>query len=399
MISIRRFLTRELMVLVGVTILVLVAGSGYGLVKGIDSQGDLRAKELFDSVSRELTDHIADAEQVGLSMKGWWSQGLLDLSRPEEVERLAVPVLQQHPEVSSAFIVDTSGRSVMLSRVLGEPGDTLPGWGTLVLEVRNGELVQWSNFPIPESGATRQQPKPAFLDPRTRPWFRMGMASTAPRWTDPYKFFRSERPGLSFIVPLIRKDGEHAGVLCIDLLLDRVSERLWKMGLTPGSQSILLDRQSRVLSFPRHAGFDTAEARQSAFLKALSPTFLGKFHALATKWPDPDAASPEPVHFIYHGRREVGMMRRLSGEPGKDLTLAFITPWAELLTPVVGRLAFMGLLTVLGLGLVFWRVLLLSRRLGDPLSRLAGAARALSTGGIPDPPPATSWNSTPWAKR
>ncbi|RAP29333.1 hypothetical protein DID78_03870 [Candidatus Marinamargulisbacteria bacterium SCGC AG-343-D04] len=70
-------------------------------------------------------------------------------------------------------------------------------------------------------------------DPRGRPWYKGAKKSKGIFWTPPYIFFTSQKKGITVSVPIFRKDNTVAGVIGVDLLLDKLEEFLKTIDISP----------------------------------------------------------------------------------------------------------------------------------------------------------------------
>ena len=91
------------------------------------------------------------------------------------------------------------------------------------------------------------------FDPRTRPWFK-AVGDTDHRWTAPYVFFSSQRPGITVSVPVLNNSSEPIGVLGLDIEISNLSHFLSKNELSRNSTALIATRDKDMVA---HTDFDT----------------------------------------------------------------------------------------------------------------------------------------------
>ena len=383
MLSIRRLLLRDLLTLVGATVGLLCLGFAWGTLLLLERNGDQRARELVASLGEDLRNGFSQSELLGLSARDWWSSGLIDLDRPEQVEALLLPQVGKNRLVAGIFLHTPQGKGLLLTRDQARDSKQRGPWVTYLFDRRDGRLLQRR---YREAGVTLldSQWEPAFLDPAARPWYQQGLKAYRPQWVDPYPFFGGDSQGLTFMVPFRSGDGTLKGVLSVDAFLEDLTGRMWDTRLGPG-KLLLSDGEGRALVLPRVQELSTVSARSQAFLRRIGPDFLGSFHVLSEAW---KARSPSDatVTFRHEGVRYLGFVDKAGFLEDTAWTLNYLIPTAELHAPARKPLLILAALGIACFGIATYRVLRLSRRVGTPLRALADAAGVLRAGGVPEPP-------------
>jgi hypothetical protein len=117
------------------------------------------------------------------------------------------------------------------------------------------------------------------FDPRTRPWYVKAASTQDQVQTDPYAFFTTHEPGITFA----RKTRAGRGVVGADITLTNLSELLRQQQVAPSTQLFLLSGTGLVVarnaagSVARNDGFRRPGSRRcprSAACFALAPRFL-----------------------------------------------------------------------------------------------------------------------------
>ena len=83
------------------------------------------------------------------------------------------------------------------------------------------------------------------FDPRTRPWYRAGMASKRTVLTDPYVFFTTGEVG----VTLARRTAEGSAVIGLDATVATLTAEIEALLLTPSTELAVVDRHGTVIAY------------------------------------------------------------------------------------------------------------------------------------------------------
>ena len=194
-----------------------------------------RLERFFDPVTASLK-----------LLHSWVESGLIDPDDTEAVNRLLVPVMWPHPQISALLLADERGHHHMLMRTGGRWHTRLTRrdvWGIRQrrLEWDDGDLtpvLSWHEVDY---------------DPRTRPWYR-GAADGSPapgfvHWTDPYTFFTLKEPGITASVAVRKPDGRD-GVVAVDVLLSDISAYTTTLQPTTQGSVVVLTDGGRVIGLP-----------------------------------------------------------------------------------------------------------------------------------------------------
>ena len=89
----------------------------------------------------------------------------------------------------------------------------------------------------------------AAYDPRQRPWYTQGLASSTQIKTPPYLFFSSGKVGTT----LANRAADGRSVVGADILLHTLGQTLASQKATPGSQMVLVNSQGYALAHEEHS--------------------------------------------------------------------------------------------------------------------------------------------------
>jgi HD-GYP domain-containing protein (c-di-GMP phosphodiesterase class II) len=84
------------------------------------------------------------------------------------------------------------------------------------------------------------------FDPRTRPWYQVGIQSGAAELSPPYVFFTTQQVGIT----LSQRSRSGRSVIGIDVVLDDLASSLGDLRVTPRTQLALVNAQHEVLAYP-----------------------------------------------------------------------------------------------------------------------------------------------------
>jgi len=80
--------------------------------------------------------------------------------------------------------------------------------------------------------------------------------------------------GLSYVLPVRDAKGQVTSVICVNLLLERLSQRVWGARPTPGSQALVCDREFKALLIPTVEQADGGTPQKDDFSNPLELTAI-----------------------------------------------------------------------------------------------------------------------------
>ncbi len=374
MLPIRRLLLRDLLVLI-LGLLALGLGiSWWTQQQALSRQAAARARTALAHLGQGLHQHLEGTRILGALLETWWQQGVLDPTEPERAARLLLPLLAHQDSVTSLNLCRADGRSLLFLRLAG-------AWSMRELQDPGAHAhIRWFRLDA-AGGVLGQEPwSPMDYDPRTRPWYQVARQHRAPLWTEPYTFYTTRDPGITYTLPVQGADGGQ-GVVALDFLLDDLTTLVWQAQPTPGSRCLVVDARNRALILPKETHFETAQGRREAFLRPLGKTFLGPQARVALS----SRTLGTPQRQWLGGAAIMGLAAPFEGPPGIHWRLLLTIPEDDLLGSAWLRLGTALALAVISLGLAVWRIRVIARRVVGPITTLSTAAVALGQGQSPEP--------------
>ena len=368
---IRKLLLHELMALLGLMVVVSVALVWFGMQGTMDGQIEARTQESLLRLERDLRGNLMEAERTGRITARWLEEGRIPLDQPLAVESLLDPFFKESSSVTSLILMGIDGTGIAL----------YPGTKGFTTYGLHGDAESMERRLYRKAGVPLDPPQVDAVPVgfRDRPWFIAAQKTLIPQWVDPYPFLTAPSHGISFIVPVQDDRAQLRAVVCVDVLLDTLSRRVWETRPTPNAQALVCDEHLKVLVAPKDSG------AAGTFLKALGPDNFPLFQQLLAEW----KATGHGSHLIrlrHEGRNFVGRVMPMGGSRGVSWMVCLAVPEQD----IQGNLRGLTL-TLAGVGLGFlvlvaWRLRRLSRRIADPLALLARDAEALGEGATPIPP-------------
>lgn len=383
-VSIRRSLSTNLLAVILLLSGAIMAATFFGSKRTVFALTEAIISRTIDVTEGRLQQFFQPVVNELQLMSEWGTEGLLDVDQPRALNRLLVPVLRGHPQVSSVVIADARGHEYML---LHTPSQ----W--LNRQTRRdtwGSRTRWLAW-------TDAQPephvywKPLDYDPRQRPWYlgalqqRQRLGTAAPvsgavqlvHWTRPYTFYTVQQPGMTASISYVSADGKDH-VIGFDVLLEDLSKFTSGLNVSEHGKVVVLTDDGRVIGLPSDPRYASNANRRAALLKL--PRDLGI--TLATDAADAFAArggdTPGPLRFVSNGQPWWGEARPFHLGEDRQLWTVVLVPEADLL----GRLAqirlWIVLITLAVLVIAISRAVTLARRYSRPLEILVQQSDRIS---------------------
>jgi signal transduction histidine kinase len=374
MMSIRRLLLRDLLILaVGVTGLILGA-AWWEQRQTLRQQADLRAAESLHRLDQTLRANLQQVQELGTIIQAWWTTDALDPADAERAASLVAPLLSGQRGVTSLNLARSDGRSLLFLSLGG-------AWSLRELRPAGGSAeVRWMRLDRSGHILSREPWTPMTYDPRTRPWYQAGAAAGSGTWTPAYAFYTTHDPGITYALPIRGPGPDIRGVAALDFLLDDLTQSVWEAQPTANSRCLVVDDLDRPLILPKDPAFASPEARRLAFLGSLDGPPLALSRGLLQALPQGGGS-----FFSFEGSPTVGRVLAFEGLPGIRWRLALAIPEDDLMGPARRRALSLAALALLSLGLAVWRIRGLALKVATPMAQLGDLAEALGQGALPPP--------------
>lgn len=370
--TITRHLFTEILAIAGVVLGAVLLLAWWSLGRALDAQAWAQSRASMTHLAREMDRELQAVHGMGQILKSWWLDQGVTPEDPERLEGHVLPLLARQTFVSSINFCTPEGTSVLLLRTEG-------AWHLRELRQDGPEpRLRWRRRG-PDGKVREQEPwAPTLYDPRKRDWYALVQGRMEDAWSpEAYRFMTTRDPGLTLSIP-VRREGRLLGVIALDVMLDDLTEKAWRVQPTAGTRVLVTDAAGRALILPKVAPYEHREARFQAFLQPIGPTRAAEFAPLAQNL-DALPASGRRSRLQAANGGFYGAVSPYFGPSGLRWNLFVAIPEREIFgashTKALGVLAF----ALAGFGLLAWRAWVVSRRFGAPLDSLAQAS-------VPDPP-------------
>ncbi len=246
---------------------------------------DLSHLAVDASVTRtdaELERFFGPVEASLLMARDWGRRDGFDLDDFDALNRRFVPLIDNHPQITSMMIANSDGEEWMLLR----QGDE---WvNRLSRPAQLGDQTRWLRSDAQLDMLSDEQ-RTLDYDPRVRPWFEAAAhgAGRRPEWTSPYTFFTTKDPGITASIrwqaPI--EDGR-TWVIAFDLMLIDVSGFTTGLQVSPGGKVVVLTEDERVMGLPPDPRYGSREAFKPYVLKPVAALGVPELERGIAAWRD-----------------------------------------------------------------------------------------------------------------
>ncbi|WP_298852906.1 ATP-binding protein [uncultured Ruegeria sp.] len=212
-------------------------------------QSRISLNEVSVNVIGQVKNFLNPARQVLDATRRLAENDVLDINDIAALESHFFQQLQVAPQLAGIYLADDTGRFVYVMRT-EEPGryrtKVIPPFAPEITE--HPADFQWRNdrFTLLDTAETQTDTYEA----RTRPWFRLVDAAKAPIWTQPYIFYTTRQPGITYGVPVLDDAGEIRAILGVDIQIDALSGFLLDIWSEQRGAALVLNEDGSVLAHP-----------------------------------------------------------------------------------------------------------------------------------------------------
>ena len=342
------------------------------------------ADQLFKQLIGKVTERINRMYDPVISMVKL-TVSLHETSQPIRADRthplfhFMTTALDHHPSLYALYLGFENGDFFEVARIndkpemkktLSAPEDTYYGIMTVIQDSSGVRSQVWTFLDRNRNKLAESRSKDVDYDPRTRPWYRLGMENDSVMRTKPYVFAKLGQPGVTFAH---RFEGTHNGVFGVDISLATLSKFLAEQQFTPSSTILFFDSDGMVTGFPDMArmikqvpnpdtGINNPTLVTIEDLDQPNLTALFQFfkHGKRT----------DIITFSVDGQSHIGAITRIPITQGAEDLLGIIAPLDEFLGPIhhMSRNNVLSsiLIMLLMMPVIWW----VSRRISQPLGDL-----------------------------
>jgi len=383
-VSIRRSLLTNILLVIVLLSGAIIATTFLNARQLVKTLSESLISKTLDQVEVRLTHFFQPVTHELLLANAWGRNELLDLDDLKTLNHMFIPLIKQHPQISSLLLADDSGHEYMLLRVNGK-------WFN-----RQTHLALWGNRTLWwEWDAALTKPnvtwKSIDYDPRQRPWYlgaqqkyqtRSASLETSDEqqmihWTAPYTFFTTKELGMTASIMFQSEQGQRF-VVGFDILLQDISDFTSELKVSENGTAVVLTEDRRIIGLPYMEAFTTPDLRKNALLK--QPHELGISLAKNAVEAFDSRTSPvgEPLRFISENDAWWGQAHRYSLSSEETLMIVVLLPESDLLGNIYQRHVWVTLFVFAVLILAIMRAYKLASNYSRPIQALVQQSDRIS---------------------
>ena len=210
------------------------------------------------------------------------------------------------------------------------------------------------------------------IDPRKRPWYMQTEINKCVSWTDVYMFKSTKVPGITVTSPVIR-DGNFVGAVAVDFAINEFKNLLTKnIKPTEHSEVRLINDKNEIIASTSENDEVNVESDNDIILPKISET-TDEALSKAVK----ELLGRNKICTSYklkNGSEYIATIQKLDKTPFSLVMTAPQSDFIEDLITIQQRMFFISALTFL---CAFHIIILLSRRISDPIAQLCKTAHAI----------------------
>ncbi|MQY43781.1 PAS domain S-box protein [Epibacterium sp. SM1969] len=248
-VSLKAVLALSLGGLQFVAVLTVVLSTYFTSERAILRQLGSTMHEVNFSIISQVTSFLDPARNTLNTTRRLAESDLLDISDDAALEKHFFQQIQVAPQLAGLYFADASGRFVYVMRT-DEPqryrSKFVPPFDQGAAHHPASFIWRNDRFVIED----RARDLSDQYEARTRPWYVNVTASREPVWTNPYIFFTTRRPGITYAVPILAADGEIRGILGMDIEIDAISDFMRNLWSDQQGATLILNETGEVIAHP-----------------------------------------------------------------------------------------------------------------------------------------------------
>lgn len=379
--TIRRSLIGRMALLLAVTGGAIFVATWISAQKTVEDFSGLLIEPMTQRISAELDQFFGDVHHEVLLGLGWAEREALDATDDEALNAIFVPILEQHPQISSMMVANSDGVEYLLFRDALNPTVwhnrvvRADEWGTQVFNRR------WDTA----TGEVEEGFDELDYDPRHRIWYQEALETTEEMtviWTEPLIFSMTRDPGITAAGHLDRPGGVEGRepstvVVAFDLLLLDISRITSELHVSENGRAFVLverDGEEEMLVVGPEATVVDSEAR----LPSITELQVPELEDLIWVWEQ--MGRPERPFAYESGDADWLAGVRPYHLGGNTFWIGVAVPSTDLLgsVQIQRRALWVGVLIILIVGIA--GTVTLARRFSKPIEALVKAAQRMRSG-------------------
>ncbi len=213
-----------------------------------DLSGQLQ-NEVSERIEQHLDTYLQTPHLINRLCEDLITTRGLDIHDRENLKKTFQKLSYQFNTVTSiCFGSELDGNYSIIS-VVGKPGvanGTDRFWAISPLESRN---FSYEEYLIDKSGKIieRTLSYPHY-DPRTRPWYQMGVNASGPAWTPVFMWLEVGAVSMDAVLPVYSEKRELLGIMDTSLSLTGIGTFLQELRISPHGQAYIIEKTGEILA-------------------------------------------------------------------------------------------------------------------------------------------------------
>jgi serine phosphatase RsbU (regulator of sigma subunit) len=395
-VTIRRNLLSNLLLIIVILSAAIILSVSFYIRRTIQTLSLSVIAQTVEQVKAELDGFFGPVSGELLTASGWAIKGMTDLTDRVSMNRVFIPLVRHHPQISSALAADSEGREYLLLQT---------GQKWMNRETRTREWGEYSRV----TEWTDADPTPVVTwrhlryDPHERPWYRGAVERKGSRsegepkdesavfWTRPYTFFTTKDPGITASLTVTPENGAADITLAFDVLLTDISK--FTVGLLVsenGQVMVMSDEDYRVIGLPRSLRKPESGERITFFLKTPDEIGIPTLSKMIRTVNEGHALWREVVQIEIDGEPCWAGIRKYPLSGDRLLHIAVIIPEKDILGGLKQFRLFVGIIALSAVVFAVLNARRLSRRFSSPVELLVAESDRISRGDLEPGPPIDS---------
>ncbi len=286
-------------------------------------------KNKLDIIERELSELFTPIERQLRIIKAAGSMGLFeDIHNHQKLNEYFIPILENHPQLSSILMADDLGNEYMLLNA-----DSM--WITRLTrkhsKTKKPVYIYWKKWPDYTGIPAMKKDSDKVYDPTMRPWYQLALKNNlgdSITWTNPYAFFTTGQPGITASAKWDDLVSGRKLIFGADVLLDDISEFTINLASTPNSKIFVLTVDDKVIGLPEDDRFINPELRKKFILRHFNELNIPEINAAIAAYNNQEFAGDTLHTFDYRFGNQIWWagVREFNLGFGQKLVFGIVLP-------------------------------------------------------------------------
>lgn len=335
--------------------------------------------DVAERVDHHLDDYLAQCHKINQINVNLVEQGILDLADFDQASRYLWKQKQVFPSVSYISYALPSGEFLGL-------GNLTKGKRVTVDEV--SARTQWKNrvYALDDQGRRTHKIDEYNYFPLKEDWYQIALQKKRPVWPGVYidsdlQDFISVGPSQ----PVYDQNKNLKAVVSVDIFLDKVSDFLRSIKLTPSSRIFIVEDSNLLIADSSDYPPSTivnGQSKRLNILQSKDPLIQATAHFLQQQNKLQQVEDDLFLEFRLQGIRQFVYVKHWYDTYGLDWVVVVVVPESDFMTEIKKNsrttilLCFAALMTAIALGLYT------SRWIAEPILRLQNASESIAAGDL-----------------